>query len=101
MHHAACIGQTRTANTILVGQPEGKRLIRRPMHKRRENNSETDLEEITCEGEDWIYLAQDRNKWRALVDTAMIFSDCIERWEILDRDSTRFSKRLSSMELVS
>ena len=29
------------------------------------------------------------------------FSDCIERWKILDRDPTRFSKRLSSMELVS
>jgi hypothetical protein len=58
---------------ILVGQPAGKRLLRRPMHKRRENNSETDLKEIRWEGEDWIYLVQDRNKWRALVDKAMIF----------------------------
>jgi hypothetical protein len=58
---------------ILVGQPAGKRLLRRPTHKRRENNSETDLKEIRWEAEDWIYLVQDRNKWRALVDKAMIF----------------------------
>jgi hypothetical protein len=58
---------------ILVGQPEGKRLLRRPTHKRRENNIETDLKEIRWEGENWIYLVQDRNKWRALVDTVRIF----------------------------
>jgi len=51
---------------ILVGQPEGKRLIRR-----RKDKSETDLKEIRWEGEDWIYLAQDRDKWRALVNAAM------------------------------
>lgn len=72
-HHAACIGYMRTVNMILVDQPEGKRLLRRPMYKRRENNSETDPKEIRWEGEDWIYLAQNRNMWRALVDTAMIF----------------------------
>ena len=67
-HHAACIGHTRIANMILVGQPEGKRLIRR-----RKDKSETDLKEIRWEEEDWIYLAQDRDKWRALLDIAMLF----------------------------
>jgi len=58
---------------ILVGQPEGKKLLRRPVHKRRKYKSATDLKERRWEGEDWIYLAQEMNKWRALVDTAMIF----------------------------
>ena len=71
--HTGHTGHTRTANIILVGQPEGKRLLQRPTHKRRKDKSETDLKEIRWEGEDWIYLAQDRDKWRALVDTAMIF----------------------------
>ena len=57
---------------ILASQTAGKRLQRRPTHKTREN-SETDLKEIRREREDWIYLVQDRNKWRTFVDTAMVF----------------------------
>jgi hypothetical protein len=47
------------SNRILVGQPEGKRPLRRPRH-RWEDNIKTDLREIGLGGMDWIHLAQDR-----------------------------------------
>jgi hypothetical protein len=57
----------------VVGQPQGKRLLRRSRCKRKEDNIERDLKEIRWDGEDWIHLAQNRDKWRAFVDTVMIF----------------------------
>jgi hypothetical protein len=55
---------------ILVGKPEGKRPLGRP-RSRWMDNIEMDLEEIGWDGMEWIYLAQDRNQWRALVNTLM------------------------------
>ena len=55
---------------VLVGKPEGKRLLGRPRH-RWENNNKMDLQEVGCGGMDWIELAQDRDRWRALVDVVM------------------------------
>jgi hypothetical protein len=57
---------------ILVGKPEGKRLLERPIH-RWEDNIRMDLMEIGWEVVDWKDLAQDRDKWRALVSTVMKF----------------------------
>jgi hypothetical protein len=55
---------------ILVGKPEGKRLLGRP--KRRWVDSiKIDLREIGWDGKDWIDLAQDRDQWSALVNTVM------------------------------
>jgi hypothetical protein len=48
------------------GKPEGKRPLGRP-RRRWEDNVRMDLKEVGCECEDWIGLAQDRDKWRALV----------------------------------
>jgi hypothetical protein len=55
---------------VLVGKPEGKRLLGRP-RRRWENNIKMDLQEVGCGGMDWIWLAQDRDRWRALVNSVM------------------------------
>jgi hypothetical protein len=56
---------------FLVGKPEGKRPLGRPRH-RWEDNIKID-QEVGCGGMDWIALAQDRDMWRALVNTVMNF----------------------------
>jgi hypothetical protein len=66
--HVARMGETRNAYRILVGKPEGKRPLARPRH-RWVDNIKTDLTEIEWDGMDWIEQAQDRDQWRALVNT--------------------------------
>jgi hypothetical protein len=55
---------------VLVGKPEGKRPFGRPRH-RWEDNIKMDLQEVGCGGMDWIELAQDRDRWQALVNVVM------------------------------
>jgi hypothetical protein len=62
--------EKRNAYRILLGKQERKRPIGRP-RRRWVDNIEMDLREIGWDGMDWIYLAQDRDQWRALVNTAM------------------------------
>jgi hypothetical protein len=54
----------RNAYKILIGKPEGKRPLGRP-GRSWEDSIRMDIME-TCEGVDWIHLAQDRDQWRAL-----------------------------------
>jgi len=54
----------------LAGKPEGKRPVGRP-RSRWEDNIRMDLQEVGCGGMDWIELAQDRARWRALVNAVM------------------------------
>jgi hypothetical protein len=60
----------RNACRILVGKPEGKRPLGRPRH-RLVDNIRMDLGETGWDGVDWIDVAQDRDQWRALVNTVM------------------------------
>jgi len=53
-----------------VGKPEGKRTLGRP-RCRWDNNIKMDLQEVGCGGMDLIELAQDRDRWRALVNALM------------------------------
>jgi hypothetical protein len=64
------MGETRNAYRILVGKLEGKRPLGRP-RRRCVDNVKMDIGEIECDGRDWIKLAQDRDQWRALVNTVM------------------------------
>jgi hypothetical protein len=64
------MGETRNAYRILVGKRQGKRPLRR-RRRRWVDNIKIDLGEIGWDGVDWIELAQDRDQWRALVNTVM------------------------------
>jgi hypothetical protein len=55
---------------VLVGKPEGKRPLGKP-RCRWEDTINADLQEVGCGGMDWIELAQDRGRWRALVNKVM------------------------------
>ena len=55
---------------VLVRKPEGKRPLGRP-RRRWEYNIKMDLQEVGGVCEDWMELAQDRDRWRALVSTVM------------------------------
>jgi hypothetical protein len=70
--HVARIGERRGAYRALAGKPEGRRPLGRP-RRRWEDNIKMDLREVGCGGADWIDLAQNRDRWRALVYTVMNF----------------------------
>jgi hypothetical protein len=63
-------GEVRGAYNILVGRPEGRRPLGRP-RRRWEDNIKMNLREIGFGDVVWIHLAQDRDRWRALVNTVM------------------------------
>jgi hypothetical protein len=68
--HVARMGEVRGAYNNLVGRPEGRRPLGRP-RRRWEDNIEMDRREIGFGDVDWIHWAQDRDRWRALVNTVM------------------------------
>ena len=70
--HVARMEEGRGVHKVLVGKPEGKRPLGRP-RCRWEDNIKMDLEEVGRGCGDWMELAQDRDRWRALVSTVMNF----------------------------
>jgi hypothetical protein len=66
----ARMGEKRNASRVLVRKTEEKRPLRRPK-RRWVDNIKTDLREIGWDSMDWIDLTQDRDHWRAVVNTAM------------------------------
>ena len=68
--HVARMGERRGVYRVMVGKPKCKRPLRRP-RQRWEFNIMMDLEEMTCGGMDWIKLAEDMDKWRALVNAVV------------------------------
>jgi hypothetical protein len=62
------MGEVRGAYDILVGKPEGKRPLGIP-RRRWEDNIKMDIREIGFGDVDWIHWAQDKDRWRALVNT--------------------------------
>jgi hypothetical protein len=64
------MGKNRNAYKLLVGKPEGKRPVERP-RRRWVANIKMDLLQIGWGGVDWIGPAQDRDKWRDLVNAVM------------------------------
>jgi len=55
---------------VLVGRPEGMGPLGRP-RLRWEDNIKMDLQKVECGGMDWIEVAQDRDRWRAVVNAVM------------------------------
>ena len=66
--HVARMGEERAVHRVLVGEPEGKRPLGRP-RRGWEDNIKMDLKEVGESCGDWMELAQDRDRWRALVST--------------------------------
>jgi len=62
--------ERRGVYRVLVGKPEGKRPRGRP-RRRWEDDIKMNVKEVGCEVMDWIELAQDRDRWRALVNAVM------------------------------
>ena len=70
--HMARMVEDRGVQRLLVGKQEGKRSLGRP-RRRWEDNIKTDLQEVEGGRGDWMELAQDRDRWRALVGTVRDF----------------------------
>jgi len=68
--HVARMGEERGVYRVLVGKPEGRRLLER-LRRRWVDNIIKDLQEVGCGYMDWIGLAQDRDRWRTLVSAIM------------------------------
>jgi hypothetical protein len=64
------MGERRGVYRVLVGKPEGRRPLGRP-RRRWEDDNKMDLQDVGCGVMDWIELAQDKGRWRALVNAVM------------------------------
>ena len=70
--HVARMEEDRGVHRVLVEKPEGRRSLGRP-RRRWEDNIKMDIQEVGGGRGDWMELAQDRDRWRALVGTVRDF----------------------------
>ena len=70
--HVERVWEKKSAHRVLVGKPEGKRPLEGPKHRRKDNVT-MGLQKVEWKGMEWLYLAQDRNRWRAVVNAVMNF----------------------------
>ena len=70
--HVARMWERRDVYRVLVGKSEGTRPLGRP-RRRWEDNIKADVQEVGCRDMEWIELAQNRDRWRALVYAVMNF----------------------------
>jgi hypothetical protein len=68
--HVALMGEGRNVYRVLMGKPEGKRPLERP-RRRWKDGIKMDLRQIGWGSVDWIHLAQDSDRWRAVVNAVM------------------------------
>jgi hypothetical protein len=68
--HVAIMEKWRVVYSFLVGKPEGKRTLRRPRYRWKDNNKR-DPQEVGCGCVEWIELAQDSFSWRAILTAVM------------------------------
>jgi len=68
--NVARMGERRGVYRLLVGKPEGKRPLGRP-RRRWKDNIKMDIQEVGCGVMDWVELAQDKDRWRAIVIAVM------------------------------
>jgi hypothetical protein len=81
--HIERMGRKRNADSISVGKPERKRTVGKSRH-RWEDHIKMHLRETGRGGMEWIDLGQDRDQWRALVNTVMNLSDFVKYLESLE-----------------
>jgi hypothetical protein len=79
----ARMGERRGACSVLLGKPAGKRPLVRPRH-RWKGRIRMDIQRVGCGGMDWIDLARDRYRWRALIKVVNEPSGSIQCEELLD-----------------
>ena len=70
--HVARVGERKDQYRVSMRKPEGKRPLGRP-RPRWEDNIKIELQEVRCDGMDWVELAQDRDRWWVLVNEVMKF----------------------------
>jgi hypothetical protein len=94
------MGEKRNMCRLLVEKLEGKRLLERPRH-RWMDNIRMDLREVGWGDVYWIGLTQDRNRWRALVNSVLNLLGSIKCWETVKWSNNLTSRVvLSSIQLV-
>jgi hypothetical protein len=107
--HVARIGEKRNGYRLLVGKPEGKRPLGRP-RRGWVANIRINLGETGWGGVDWIGLAQDRNRWRAILNSVLNLRGSIKCSETIDwpniwcplkQCSAPYSQLLSSAFLIN
>jgi hypothetical protein len=89
----ACMGEERKVYRVLMGKAEGKRPLRRPRH-RWEDRIRLDVRENGWGSVECIQLAQDRGRWRALVNTVM------NLWVLAPHSYLRVSADFNTSEII-